>query len=204
METKPCKQKPNTHVRTPNCDKIDLDGPGEARQGYSTTAQQSDTILLPLSEWTTNYEWDGNSGHVWHTWFVPVLCCWHTRTNAKNHVFFVCFFNLMLVRYLPGLGISEIRGLFIRGPIWIRLINNASFCVGQVPGTSRRRDKTEEAHMWTTHLSLVVGTFCIRPRLQFVRGCPKRPWCDTYTRYNGSSFSSFPPLFFVFFLSAGS
>ena len=47
----------------------------------------------------------------------------------------------MLVRYLSGLGISEIlrvRHLFFRGPIWIwfRLKNSDSFCVGQVPGTS--------------------------------------------------------------------
>ena len=42
----------------------------------------------------------------------------------------------MLVRYLPGLGISEIRDLFFRGPIWIRLRNSGSFGVGQVPGTS--------------------------------------------------------------------
>ena len=50
IETKPCKQEPNTHARTPNCDKIVLDGPGEARQGYSTTTQESDTTLLPMSE----------------------------------------------------------------------------------------------------------------------------------------------------------
>ena len=42
----------------------------------------------------------------------------------------------MLVRYLPGVGISEVRDLFFRGPIWIRLRNSGSFCVGQVPGTS--------------------------------------------------------------------
>ena len=49
-----------------------------------------------------------------------------------------CFllFYLMLVRYLPGLEISEVRSLFFRGPIWIRLKNSDSFCVGQVPRTS--------------------------------------------------------------------
>ena len=57
-------------------------------------------------------------------------------------VFFL-FFNLMLVRYLPGLGMSEIRDLFLGGPIWIRLRNSGSFCVGQVPGKSQ----TKEAHM---------------------------------------------------------
>ena len=41
----------------------------------------------------------------------------------------------MLV-YLRGLGISEIRDLFFRGHIWMRLKNSCSFCVGQVPGTS--------------------------------------------------------------------
>ena len=55
--------------------------------------------------------------------------------NAKSHFFFL-FFNLMLVPYLPGLGISEIRDLFFRGPIWIRLRNSGSFNLGQVPGTS--------------------------------------------------------------------
>ena len=41
----------------------------------------------------------------------------------------------MLV-YLPGLEISEIRYLFFHGPIWMRLNNSGSFCVGQVPQTS--------------------------------------------------------------------
>ena len=41
----------------------------------------------------------------------------------------------MLV-YLGGLGISEIRDLFYHGPIWMRLKNSGSVCVGQVPGTS--------------------------------------------------------------------
>ena len=50
--------------------------------------------------------------------------------------YFFLFFNLMLVRHLPGLGISEMRDLFFRGPIWIRLRNSGSFYVGQVPGTS--------------------------------------------------------------------
>ena len=45
-------------------------------------------------------------------------------------------FNLMLVRYLPGLGISEMRDLFFRGPIWIGLRNGGNCCVGQVPETS--------------------------------------------------------------------
>ena len=70
-------------------------------------------------------------------------------------------------------------------------------------GDVARRGKTEEANMWTTHLSLVVAALCSRLRLQFVRGCPKRPWCDMYSRYNGGSFSCFFPLF-LFFSSAGS
>ena len=44
LKRTPCKQNPNTHARTPNCDKIVLDGPGEARQGYSAT-HESDTTL---------------------------------------------------------------------------------------------------------------------------------------------------------------
>ena len=51
-------------------------------------------------------------------------------------VIFFLFFNLMLARYLFGLEFSEIRDVFFRGPIWIRLRNSGSFCVGQVPGTS--------------------------------------------------------------------
>ena len=113
-------------------DRSILGGPGEARQGYSTT-QESDTTLLPMTEWTTNHLWDGISAYIWHTWYVPALS-WHTRTNAKNHICFL-FFHFMLV-YLPGLGISEIRDWFFRGPIWMRLKNSGSFCVGQVPGTS--------------------------------------------------------------------
>ena len=49
IETWPCKQTPNIHASSPNCDKSVLDGPGEARQGYSTT-QESDTTLPPMSE----------------------------------------------------------------------------------------------------------------------------------------------------------
>ena len=62
--------------------------------------------------------------------------------------------------------------------------------------------------MWATHLSLVVAAFCSRPRLQFVRGCPKRPWCDTYqvpdTRTcSWTTLYSFFSIF-LFFFSAGS
>ena len=56
--------------------------------------------------------------------------------KCKESYIYFLFFYLMLVRYLPGLGISEIRDLFFRGPIWIRLKNSGSFCVGQAPGTS--------------------------------------------------------------------
>ena len=79
----------------------------------------------------------------------------------------------------------------------------AVFALGRCRGRRTSRQDREKAQMWTTHLSLVAAAFCSRPRLQFVRGCPKRPWCDTYTRYNGSSFSSFPPYFLIFW-SAGS
>ena len=89
----------------------------------------------------------------------------------------------MLVRYLPGFVVPSGSGREIA----------AVFALGRCRGRcASRRDR-----MRTTHLSLVVAAFCSRPRLQFARGCPTRPWCDTCTSYNGSSFSSFfPPLFF--------
>ena len=53
--------------------------------------------------------------------------------ECKKSYFFFLFFYLMLA-YLRGLGISEIRDF--RGPIWMRLKNSCSFGDGQVPGTS--------------------------------------------------------------------
>ena len=68
-------------------------------------------------------------------------------------------------------------------------------------GDVARRDKTEEAHMWTTHLSLFVAAFSSPPRLQVVCGYPKRPWYDTYTRNNGIACPVIFPIFYfvVFF-----
>ena len=101
-------------------------------------------------------------------------------TKCKKSYFFL-FVYLMLV-YLPRLGISEIRDTFFRGliwtiPIWIvRLVNSDSVCVGQVPGTShvatRPKKHTRERRICP---SLSWPFICSRPRLQFVRGCPKRP-----------------------------
>ena len=73
-----------------------------------------------------------------HTWYVPVGS-WRSRTNARKSFFFL-FFYLLLVRYLPGLEISEIRKLFFRGPIRIRLKNSGSFASGRCRGrcTSRQ------------------------------------------------------------------
>ena len=107
IETKPCKQKPKTHARTPNCDKIVLDGPGEARQGYSTTTQESDTALLPMSEWT-NYGWDGISAQCTYMTRSTYQCSAgiRTRTAGKKHYYFFCFFT--------SYWISEIRYLFFR------------------------------------------------------------------------------------------
>ena len=51
------------------------------------------------------------------------------RTSFFSPVF------LLDVNVSPRSGISEIRDLFC-GPIWMRLENICSFCVGQVPGTS--------------------------------------------------------------------
>ena len=59
------ESKSPTHTREhPTVTKIVLDGPGEARQGYSTTTQETDTTLLPMSERTTNYGWEGISAHI--------------------------------------------------------------------------------------------------------------------------------------------
>ena len=55
---------------------------------------------------------------------------------------------MMIKKKKNDLGISEIRYLFFRGPIWMRLQNSGSFCIGQVPGTShvatRPKKKTGE------------------------------------------------------------
>ena len=107
----------------------------------------------------------------------------------------------MLV-YLRGLGISEIRYLFFHDPIWMRLKNSGSFTLGRCRGRRTSRQDRRSTHVNDASVPR-CRTFCSRPRLQFVRGCPKRPWCDMYSRYNGGSFSCFFPLF-LFFSSAGS
>ena len=106
--------------------------------------------------------------------------------------------------YLLGLGISEIRDLFFRGPIWIRLKNSGSFCVGQVPGTSLVATRPEKH----------TCERCICPSLSrpFAAGPASRLFVVVQsvldviripgTTDRGSSFSTSPPP--PFFLSAGS
>ena len=138
---------------------------------------------------------------MYDTWYVIVLS-WHTRTNAKNHFFFLLF-NL-LVLYLPGLGISEIGDyLFFRGPIWIRLRNSGSFCVGQVPGTSHvatrpKKHTCERRICPSLSRPCAAGPACsMFVVVQSVLGVIRIPGTTV-----ASCFSIFFPLFF--FLSAGS
>ena len=153
-----------------------------------------------MSEWT-NYEWDGISARIYDTWYVRVLS-WHTRTNEKN-IFFL-FFELMLVRYLPGLGISEIRYSFFRGLIWIRLRNSGSFFVGQVPGTSHVATRPKKHTCERRICPSLSRPFAPGPAsslfvvVQSVLDVIRIPG----TRVAASS-PVFPP-HFLFFLSAGS
>ena len=153
-----------------------------------------------MSEWT-NYEWDGISARIYDTWYARVLS-WHTRTNEKN-IFFL-FFELMLVRYLPGLGISEIRYSFFRGLIWIRLRNSGSFFVGQVPGTSHVATRPKKHTCERRTCPSLPPPFPAGPAsslfvvVQGVLDVIRIP----ATTVRRSSFSSFPSLFF--FLSADS
>ena len=111
--------------------------------------------------------------HIYDTWYVRVLS-WHTRTNAKNHVLFSAF--LLDVSTIPP------RSGDLRSTIFVfswshldQVEKQRQFLRWAGAADVARRNKTEEAHMWTTHLTLVVAAFCSRPRLQFVRGCPKCP-----------------------------
>ena len=96
-----------------------------------------------MSEWTSNYEWDGISAHIWHVVCISTQLAY--SHYAKKHIFFLLFFNLMLVRYVPGLGISEIRDLFFRGPIWMRDWRIAAVLRWAGAADIGRLDKTEEA-----------------------------------------------------------
>ena len=116
-------------------------------------------------------------------------------------VFFL-FFNLMLARYLPGLGMSEIRDLFLGGPIWIRLRNSGSFCVGQVPGTShatRPKKHTCERRIYPS----LSRPFAAGPASSLFMVVQSVLECDTYTRYNGTTVVASPvfsPYFLFFFV----
>ena len=116
--------------------------------------------------------------------------------------YFVLFFNLMLVRYVPGLGISEIRDMFFRGPIWIRLRNSGSFCVGQVPGTShatRPKKHTCERRIYPS----LSRPFAAGPASSLFMGVQSVLDVIRIPGTRRSSFSSFPPPIFCL-SSAGS
>ena len=106
---------------------------------------------------------------------------------------------MTLVRYLPGLGISEIRDLLFRGPIWISLRNSGSFCVGQVPRTSHVATRPKKDTCERLICPSLSRPFAAGPAsslfvvVQSVLDVIRIPG----TRY-GSSFSSFFSLFFFF------
>ena len=124
----------------------------------------------------------------------------------RNVIFFPGFL-LHVVRYPPGLGISEILYLFFRGPMWIRLKNSGRFCVGQVPGAlhvaTRPKKHTCERRICPSlsrpfAAGPASGLFVVVQSALDVLRIP-----GTTVRRINSSFSSFF-LYFLFFLSAGS
>ena len=108
-------------------------------------------------------------------------------------------FYLMLVNLL-GLGISEIRDMFFHGPIWMRLRNSGSVCVGQVPGTSHIATRPKRHTCERRICPSLSRPFAAGPASSLFVVVQSVLECDTYTRYNGSSFSSFPPIFLFFFV----
>ena len=119
----------------------------------------------------------------------------------------------MLVRYLPGLGISEIRDLFFRGaigirffrgPIGIRLRNCGGFRAGQMPGTSHVATRPKTHTCERRICPSLSRAFAAGPAsslfvvVQGVLDVIRIP----ATTVRRSSFSSFPAL--LFFLSADS
>ena len=119
--------------------------------------------------------------------------------------YFFLFFNLMLVPYLPGLGISEIRyQVFVfRGPIWIRLGNGGSFCVGQVPGTSHVATRPKKHTCERRICPSLSRPFAAGPASSLFMVVQSVLECDTYTRYNGTTVVASPvfsPYFLFFFV----
>ena len=115
-------------------------------------------------------------------------------------IIFFLFFNLVLVRYLPDQGISEIRYLFFRGPFWIRLRNSGSFCVGQVPRMSHVATRPKKHTCERCICPSLSRPFAAGPAsslfvvIQNVLDVIRK----SGTTVRGNSFSGFPPLFFVF------
>ena len=89
-----------------------------------------------------------------------------------------CFFYLiLLVRYLRGLEISEIRCLSFRGLIWIRFKNSGSFRVGQVPRTSHAATRPKKRRICPS----LSRPFAAGPASSFfVAGCRRCPWYGTH------------------------
>ena len=112
----------------------------------------------------------------------------------------------MLV-YFPRLGISEIRDLFFRGPIWTILIwkISAVFSLGRCRGRRTSRQDRTSTHVCDASVPRCRGLlFAAVPASSvFVVVQSALGVIRIRTRYNGSSFSSFFPLF-LFFISAGS
>ena len=106
----------------------------------------------------------------------------------------------MLVRYLPGLRISEIRGSFFRGPIWIRLRNSGSFCVGQVPGTSHVATRPKKHTCERRICPSLSRPFAAGPASSLFVVVQSVLDVIRISGTRRSSFSSFPPLYLIFFV----
>ena len=74
--------------------------------------------------------------YMTHAWCVVCTITQLAYSSECKISYSEFFFSVFSLDVYPGLGISDVRDLFFRGPIWMRLQNSDNFCVGQVPGTS--------------------------------------------------------------------
>ena len=86
----------------------------------------------------------------------------------------------------------------------MRLKNSGSFCVGQVPGKSHVATRPKKHTCERRICPSLSGPFAAGPATSWFVVVQCVLDVIRITRYNGSSFSSFPPLLVGFFLSAGS
>ena len=93
---------------------------------------------------------------------------------------FLFFFNLMLVRYLHGLGISEIRYIcFFVVPSGSGWEIAAVFALGRCRG--RRTSQQDRRSTWATHCPWLWRPFAAGPASSLlVVGCRRCPWWDSY------------------------